>query len=149
MLERGWFGRYLAAMGTRPRAGRLFLYPLALLVLVASGHSVAAKGGGTPAEIKAQFAKMRTEAEEGDCSMQVHLGIAYLNGGGVVKDEAEAAKWFSMAAEQGDRQSQAWLARLYEAGSGVKKSNAEAAKWWRKAAEQDDPDARTNLGRCT
>jgi S1-C subfamily serine protease len=64
----------------------------------------------------------------------------------VLKDSAEAAKWYRMAADQGNVTAQFNFGLMCQNGDGVTKDNAEAAKWYRKAAEQGDPFAQFNLG---
>ena len=44
---------------------------------------------------------LRTDAEQGDADAQSNLGFWYAYGLGVVKDDAEAARWFRLAADQG------------------------------------------------
>ncbi len=45
----------------------------------------------------------------------------YANGEGVLKDEAEAVRWFRLAAEQGDALAQSNLGAMYANGRGVLK----------------------------
>ncbi|MDR1826866.1 MAG: sel1 repeat family protein, partial [Methylobacteriaceae bacterium] len=40
-------------------------------------------------------------AEQGDADAQNNLGVLYLNGLGVARNDADAVMWFGMAAEQG------------------------------------------------
>ena len=49
------------------------------------------------AEVK-RFKEFKAKAEKGDRSAQYNLGVCYSNGIGVVKDEAEAVKWYRKAA---------------------------------------------------
>jgi len=70
----------------------------------------------------------------------------YLEGLGVDKNEAEAAKWYREAADQGWVQAQLSLGYLYFEGRGVDKNETEALKWYRKAAEQGDVKAQLYLG---
>ena len=70
----------------------------------------------------------------------------YDNGEGVLKDEAEAVKWFRLAAEQGDAKAQFNLGLMYDNGEGVLKDEAEAVRWFRLAAEQGVATAQFNLG---
>ena len=44
--------------------------------------------------------EVKAKAEAGDAESQVELGLRYDKGEGVVKDHAEAAKWYRKAAEQ-------------------------------------------------
>ena len=70
----------------------------------------------------------------------------YDNGEGVLKDNAEAARWFRLAAEQGDADAQYNLGVMYANGKGVLKDAAEAVRWYRLAAEQGLASAQYNLG---
>ena len=54
-------------------------------------------------------------------------------GEGVLKDEAEAVKWYRMAAEQGNAAAQNNLGLMYDNGEGVLKDEAEAVRWYRMA----------------
>ena len=58
----------------------------------------------------------------------------YATGRSVLKDDAEAAKWFRLAAEQGVASAQYDLGLSYAFGEGVLKDAAEAARWFRLAA---------------
>ena len=70
----------------------------------------------------------------------------YAKGEGVLKDDAEAVRWFRLAAEQGDASAQFNLGVMYAKGEGVLKDDAEAVRWYRLAAEQGDASAQFNLG---
>ena len=61
--------------------------------------------------------------------------MCYESGQGVVKDLAEAVKWYRKAAEQGNDVAQVILGTCYEDGKGVVKDLTEAEKWYRKATE--------------
>ena len=89
---------------------------------------------------------LRHAAEQGDVVAQLALGVSYDEGRGVVKDEAEALRWFRLAAEQGDPTAQLKLGISYEEGRGVLKDEAEAVRWFRLAAEQGDLTAHLYLG---
>ena len=80
------------------------------------------------------------------CRAQFNLGIMYANGEGVLKDDAEAVKWYRLAAEQGHANAQYNLGVMYDNGIGVLKDDAEAVKWYRLAAEQGYANAQHNLG---
>ena len=77
----------------------------------------------------------RLVLEQGNAKAQNNLGVMYDNGEGVIKDAAEAVKWFRKAAEQGYAYAQNNLGVMYEYGNGVIKDAAEAVKLYRKAAE--------------
>jgi len=92
--------------------------------------------------------QVKAKAEAGDAESQVELGRRYDKGEGVVKDHAEAAKWFRKAAEQNLAEAQNSLGLCYLNGEGVAKREMEAVKWFRKAAEQNFAMAQYNLGVC-
>ena len=99
-------------------------------------------------EPKDEFAILRDKAESGDAEAQRGLALRYAFGQGVVKDEAEAVKWWRKAAEQRDASAQFNLGNCYGNGQGVVKDEAEAVKWYIKAAEQGHSDAQHNLALC-
>ena len=82
------------------------------------------------------FKATKIKAEQGDAEAQSLLGAMYNEGKGVLKNYAEAAKWFRKAAEQGNDWAQNNLGNMYDKGMGVPKNYEEAVKWFRKAAEQ-------------
>src|SRR5438552_270758 len=80
--------------------------------------------------------EVKAKAEAGDAESQVELGLRYDKGAGVVKDHAEAAKWYRKAAEQNDAAAQYNLGISYERGDGVAEDWVEAYKWLLLAARQ-------------
>jgi hypothetical protein len=92
--------------------------------------------------------EVKAKAEAGDAESQVELGRRYDKGEGVVKDHAEAAKWYRKAAGQNYAEAEYNLGVCYYKGEGVAKDQAEAVKWYRKAAEQNLAKAQYNLGVC-
>ena len=92
--------------------------------------------------------KIRTAAEQGHVLAQFKLGDCYHRGDGVVKDEAEAVKWWRKAADQGHARAQAKLGEMYETGLGVEKDESEAVEFYRKAADMGDAEAQRKLGWC-
>src|ERR1700730_7978940 len=88
---------------------------------------------------------LKEMANAGDVKSQVQLGLAYLTGDGVGKDDVEAAKWLRKAADQDNPVAERFLAEMYFKGRGVPADNAEAAKWLRLAAEQGDAQSQHNL----
>ena len=54
----------------------------------------------------------------------------YANGEGVLKDEAEAARWYRLAADQGNAAAQGKLGVMYYTGEGVLKDSVLAHMWW-------------------
>ena len=88
----------------------------------------------------------RLAAEQGDARAQFALGLMYRDGEGVLKDDAEAVRWYRLAAEQGLAGAQYNLGFMYANGLGVPEDDAEAVRWWGLAAEQGDVDAQFTLG---
>lgn len=89
---------------------------------------------------------LRALAGKGDAKAQYKLGTSYDEGLGVLKDQAEAFKWFRLAAEQGHAHSQFRVGDMYMSGEGVAKNEGEAVKWFRKAADQGLANAQGMLG---
>jgi uncharacterized protein len=85
-------------------------------------------------------------ADQGDAHSQYNLGVMYVNGQGVPKDDTQAMKWYRLAADQGDASAQYNLGLMYDYGTGVPKDYAQAMKWYRLAADQGDASAQHNLG---
>jgi len=90
-----------------------------------------------------QFGKA---AQQGYPQAQFALGMVYLAGQGVAKDDAEAVSWFRTAAEQGHAPAQDHLGSMYKNGRGIAQDDGEAVGWYRKAADQGYAPAQTNLG---
>ena len=93
-----------------------------------------------------RFAALLAKAEQGDAEAQNEVGICYINGQGVERDDTQAAEWFHKAAGQGLASAQHNLGLCYFEGRGVERDDAQAAEWFRKAAEQGDANAQHDLG---
>ncbi len=85
-------------------------------------------------------------ADQGDAETQTNLGVMYLNGRGVAKNDKTAVEWFRKAADQGHADAQARLGWMYENGRGLAQDDKMAVEWYRKAADQGDAFAQCNLG---
>ena len=72
---------------------------------------------------------VRQAADQGDAEAQYNLGLMYVNGEGVPKDDAEAVRWYRLAAEQGDASAQHNLGVMYANGRGVLKDSVLAHMW--------------------
>jgi TPR repeat protein len=81
----------------------------------------------------------------GHATAQLYLGLLYLSGRGVTKDEAHAARLCRKAAEQGNGYAQYALGAMYADGTGVTKDYAEATRWLMKAARRGQTAAREKL----
>ncbi len=92
------------------------------------------------------LATLQMHAEEGDPHAQVALGMAYLEGSGVPRDEAKAVALVREAANAGHAVGQIALGAMYSDGEGVPQDQRTAVDWYRKAAEQGSPLGQLLLG---
>ena len=89
-----------------------------------------------------------TSAEE-----QYAIGLCYLNGRGVKKNESDAEEWFIRAALRGFTDAQIALGRLYSSTETFKHhisyncNRAAAFRWCTKAAEQGNAEAQFVIGK--
>lgn len=84
-------------------------------------------------------------AQEGDADAQFFVGLRYVNGQGVEKNDAEAVKWFLKAAQQGHSDAQYLVGVCYNQGIGVEQNYAEARKWYEKAIQSGNVKAQEKL----
>jgi TPR repeat protein len=144
LTSAGMLCSVLAALRILTSSGQLKGVPLALIGFALSalffGWLLESRGDFLPRTnaTAEQVSRYRSAAEQNDPKAQYNLGLCYLKGTGVPKDEAEAARWFRKAAEQGHVWAQCNLGRCYAQGLGVTQDHTEALKWYRKAAEQKD-----------
>lgn len=94
------------------------------------------------------FLKLLKQAETGNADAQFKVGIIYLDGDGVSKNEEAATSWFKLGAMAGDKAAQFNYGLHLELGIGVQKNLREAIRQYHKAAEQGHPKAQLNLGLC-
>ncbi len=71
---------------------------------------------------------VRLAAAQGQAVGQTNLGVMYMNGQGVAKDDAEAARLYRLAAAQGNAAGQNNLGWMFGNGLGVAKDDAEAVQ---------------------
>ena len=114
------------------------------LILQPGGFALAQSSAEASAKQKA-IADLRQQGYAGDVNAQIQLGVIYLTGDGVAKDDAEAMTWFRKAADQDNPLAERYLAEMYFKGRGVPVDNMEAAKWLRQSAEQGDAQSQYNL----
>lgn len=88
------------------------------------------------------------KAERGDASAQFQVGLMYLTGKGIARNDNSAFKWFKTAAEQGNCYAQSNLGYCYRYGLGVTANYGEALKWYRTAANSGSDRAFLNVGLC-
>jgi TPR repeat protein len=84
------------------------------------------------------------EAKNGNVIAQRLIGISYILGEGVAKNEKEAGKWFYKAAEQGDADSQCMLGYIY-LSSELLKNDMLAYKWMLVAAANGVSEAKEEI----
>ncbi|WP_159990962.1 tetratricopeptide repeat protein [Pelistega ratti] len=73
----------------------------------------------------------------GDMKASRYIGLMYLNGYGVEKDERKSFRHFQISAS-GDITGQYWLAYLYENGIGTDKNLDQAIFWYQQSAKRGD-----------
>ena len=112
----------------------LIIIPVLLLSLFlgASSYSADFNKGLTAAQ-SGDFATALKEwkplAEQGDADAQTNLGLMYQNGWGVLQDDKEAVRWYTLAAEQEHAKAQYNLGVMYALGEGVIKDYVYAHMW--------------------
>ncbi len=87
-------------------------------------------------------------AERGNPDAQFEMGIRFLGGEGMPKDEKKAAEWLLKAADQQNLPAMNALGTLSEEGVGVNKDPKKAFEWYEKAAKYGFPLAQQNLAEC-
>jgi hypothetical protein len=100
-------------------------------------------------QAKSPFAsdpQLVTDAEGGNAKAQFRLGMAYLKGEGVDRDQPTALKWIGKSAEQGYSEAQYTLGVMHHAGRGALQSFPLAFKWFELAAQQNHAEAQYSLG---
>ncbi len=90
----------------------------------------------------------RQLADQGDAKAEASLGVMYLNGQGVGRNDAEALQWFRRATGQGDAQAQDGLGFMYATGRGVTKDLPKAFQWFQKSAERGYAQGQYHLASC-
>ena len=83
-----------------------------------------------------------------EAELAYEVGLNYMLGRGVEKDEAQAVQWFRKGAELGDEDARYWLGVCYYHGQGVEQDYAQAAQLYQKAAEQGHKEAQLALADC-
>jgi len=77
---------------------------------------------------------VESPAIKGEAWAQHNLGVMYVNGQGMVKDDTEAVKWFRLAAQQGSMKAQNNLGSMYSQGQGVVQDYVKAHSWYNLSA---------------
>lgn len=128
-----------------------YRYTLFGLLLFAVVPGMPAQSGSaapkrlTPAQAAEQERNLRAFADRGDTDAQFELGLRFLTGEGLKKDEKEGVNWLAKAAEGGHLRAQYVYGSLFEDGVSVPKDPVEAASWFEKAASGGFPMAQHAL----
>lgn len=81
-----------------------------------------------------QERQLKAFADRGDTDAQFELGLRYLTGEGLPKNEEEGVRWVEKAAEAGHLRAQHVYGSLFEDGVIVPKDLQKAVAWYEKAA---------------
>ncbi len=92
-----------------------------------------------------EMAQLLERATAGNFDAETLLGLRYLNGDGVAKDEGEAFYWFERGAKNGQPLAQYWLATLLARPGGAYSDPAQAIKWYEEAAKRGNRKAMNDL----
>ena len=88
----------------------------------------------------------RPQAAAGNPEAEDRVGLLYLDGKGVAKDDAEAVRWFRMAAQKGLADAEFNLAECLATGQGGPQDSTAASEWYAKAAKQGHAGAEYKMG---
>lgn len=84
------------------------------------------------------------QAEQGDVSAQINLGVIYHLGEGVPQDYKQAVRWYRLAAERGNIIAQFGLGVMYAKGQGVPQDYKQAYAWFNIAGVNGHKEAQKN-----
>ncbi|HEX3667214.1 MAG TPA: TetR family transcriptional regulator [Rhizomicrobium sp.] len=87
-----------------------------------------------PASAANPPAQLRNLAEAGDPKAELLIGLQYLDGSGVSKNDGAALAWLSRAAAHNQPLAQYDLGAMYENGRGIQADQAQAFRWFESAA---------------
>jgi len=87
----------------------------------------------------------RMAAEQGNSLAQNNLGVMYIQGRGVPRDDKRAVELFRQGAEQDYEVAQNNFGYMYQHGRGVAQNLERALLWYRRSADQGYARAQANL----
>ena len=87
-------------------------------------------------------------ARAGDANAQHLLGLQLWRGRGVMRNDAEAARWFTSAAEQNHAEAMTDLAAMYRQGEGVEQDAGRSFSLSTKAADMGNSTAQYDVGQA-
>ena len=120
----------------RKLAPMVFLFAVFLLVGI-SGCTrpiEEARDAYNKGDYKTAYRIFKPHAGRGDVDAQFSLGEMSRKGQGVLRDDAEALKWYRRAADQGHADAQNNLGICYTLGQGVPVDYVQALMWYSIAA---------------
>lgn len=126
----------------------VLLGALAGVALVVAGVALVGNDSRAPAPGNVRpglVEELSALANTGDVQAQHLLGLFYLDGKGIARNEQQGAQWVRRSAEQGYVLAQEHLGLLYRDGRGVDRSEVAARVWLGKAAEQGYASAQFHL----
>lgn len=88
-------------------------------------------------------------ANQGNVDAQMHLGVMYAEGQGVLQDYAQSFLWFRRAADQGLSVAQNSVGTAYLVGKGIPPNNVLAHMWLNAASAQGNKLAMNALAVAT
>lgn len=97
--------------------------------------------GDIPLDYEKAFSYLNEAIEKGNMKAPRNLGEFYLNGEGVVKDEARAAGLFKLASERGDSTGTLYYADALAQGRGVAKDTEKARSLYQLLVDTNAHDA--------
>ncbi len=95
----------------------------------------------SPPVSRSAIERLKNTAEAGNVNDQLTLATKYSTGNGVVKDQAEASRWYLIAARGGDVPAMYEVSMRYRSGYGFAKNDAESDVWRQRAASGGHPEA--------
>ena len=124
---------------------RVSIICAALVLLLFPFGTARAQSSGQAGARKKTIDDLKEIAYAGNVEAQVQLGVIYLTGDGVPRNDEEAAKWLRKAADQDNPMAERYLAEMYFKGRGVTADNEQAARLLQMAADQGDAESEHNL----
>ena len=94
----------------------------------------------------ANYKQIAQRAERGDHEAQLQMGLRYADGGGVIKNDKEAARWWEKAARGGKTEAQYRYGLALLEGRGVVQDYKAAFYWIEQPAKRGHSEAQFTLG---
>ena len=98
-----------------------------------------------PPVVRSPLQRLQDSAETGNVKDQLLLAVKYSTANGVIKDQAEASRWYLMAAQGGNPQAMYEVSQRYRNGHGLTTSDAESNVWRQRAANAGIAEAQFEM----